>query len=74
MVARIPIIERMRNLLRQVLRILFNHISKVDEYFFHESRFPIVEQRLSPENAQNFRELPKEDKALFINYLIEIGV
>ena len=43
------------------------------EYFFHESRFPIVEQALSPENAQKFRELPNEDKALFINILIAEG-
>ncbi len=43
------------------------------EYFFHESRFPIVEKELSPENAQKFRESSNEDKALFINVLITEG-
>lgn len=43
------------------------------EYFFHESRFPIVEKALSPEKAQKFRELSNEDKALFINVLIAEG-
>ena len=43
------------------------------EFFFHESRFPIVEKALSPENAQKFRELSNEDKALFINVLIKEG-
>ena len=42
-------------------------------FFFHESRFPIVEKALSPENAQKFRELSNEDKALFINILIAEG-
>jgi len=46
---------------------------EVYEYYFHESRFPLVEQQLSPENAQRFRELSKEDKALFINILIKEG-
>ena len=44
------------------------------DYFFHESRFPIVEKQLSPENAKKFKELSNEDKALFINILIEKGV
>ncbi len=43
------------------------------EYFFHESRFPLVEKELSPENAQKFRESSNEDKALFINFLIMEG-
>lgn len=43
------------------------------DVFFHESRFPIVEKELSPENAQKFRELSNEDKALFINVLIAEG-
>lgn len=44
------------------------------EYFFHEARFPIVEKHLSPENAKKFRKLPNDDKALYINILIEKGV
>lgn len=44
---------------------------KLYEYFFHESRFPLIEQQLSPEKAKKFRELSNEDKALFVNYLIE---
>ena len=43
------------------------------EFFFHESRLPAVEKALSPENAQKFRELSNEDKALFINVLIKEG-
>lgn len=43
------------------------------DYFFHESRFPLVEQQLSPENAKKFRELSNTDKALFINILIKEG-
>ena len=42
-------------------------------FSFHESRFPIVEEALSPENAQKFRALSNEDKALFINVLIAEG-
>jgi len=51
-----------------------NNKDRLYEYFFHELRFPIIEQRLSPEKAKKFRELPNEDKALFVNYLIEEGV
>ena len=47
--------------------------SQLYERFFHESRFPIVEKALSPENAQKFRESSNEDKALFINVLIAEG-
>ena len=43
------------------------------EFFFHESRFPVVEKTLSPENAQKFRGLSNEDKALFVNVLIGEG-
>ncbi len=43
------------------------------DFFFHEARFPIVEQHLSPENAKKFKELSNEDKALFINILIKEG-
>lgn len=43
------------------------------EFFFHDSRFPIVDKELSPENAQKFRALSNEDKALFINVLIAEG-
>ena len=39
------------------------------EFFFHESRFPLVERVLSPENAQKFRELSNEDKANISKYL-----
>ena len=48
--------------------------TEVYEYFFHESRFPIVERQLSQENAKKFRKLSNEDKALFINILIKEGV
>ena len=48
-------------------------VTQLYEYCFHESRFPIVEKELSPENAQKFRELSNEDKALFINVLIAEG-
>jgi hypothetical protein len=44
------------------------------EYFFHEARFPLVEQQLSPENAEKFKKLSNDDKALFINILIKKGV
>ena len=47
--------------------------SDIYEYFFYESRFPIVEKALSPENAQKFRESSNEDKALFVNILIAEG-
>ncbi|MEE9379593.1 MAG: hypothetical protein V3V33_16330 [Candidatus Lokiarchaeia archaeon] len=48
--------------------------AEIYEYFFHESRFPIVESQLSQKNAKRFRKLSNEDKALFINILIEEGV
>jgi hypothetical protein len=44
------------------------------EFFFHEYRFPIVKQHLSPENVRMFKKLSNEDKALFINILIKKGV
>ena len=47
---------------------------EIYEFFFHESRFPIVEKHLNQKNAKKFRELSNEDKALFINILIEKGV
>ncbi len=47
---------------------------EIYDYFFHESRFPIVEKQLSPKNAKKFRKLSNEDKALFINILIKKGV
>ncbi len=51
-----------------------NDKDRLYKFSFHESRFPIIEQHLSPEKAKKFRELSNEDKALFVNYLIEIGV
>lgn len=48
--------------------------NEIYDYFFHESRFPIIEQKLSLENAKRFRNLSNENKALFINVLIRKGV
>ena len=41
--------------------------------FFYESRFPIVEEALSPEKAKIFKMLSFEDKKLFVNVLIDEG-
>jgi len=40
---------------------------EIYNYFFHESRFPLVEKQLSPENAKKFKTFSNENKALFIN-------
>lgn len=48
--------------------------AEIYKYFFHESRFPIIESQLSQKNAKKFRKLSNESKALFINFLIKEGV
>jgi len=48
--------------------------NEIYDYFFHESRFPVIEQKLSPKNARRFRNLSNENRSLFINILIKNGV
>ncbi|MFW9971991.1 MAG: hypothetical protein ACFFDF_17510 [Candidatus Odinarchaeota archaeon] len=50
-----------------------NERIKFCDPLFHDSRFSIVEQQLSPEHQQLFKKLLNEDKAFFINLLIKEG-
>ena len=70
----LKIISKRRRLKKMNKDIPKQSKTEIYDKFFHDSRFPIVEKRLSPKNAEIFKSLSNEDKAMFINILIDEGV